>query len=352
MTPADVSVPAALDEPSRVVEAALRHRLDDHRSRWAEVDPLLGETVDTLERLVFSGGKRIRPAMAYWGFVGAGGDPDDGDIADLGAALELLQAFALFHDDVMDGSSTRRGEATAHVREMGRHIDAGWRGEDRRYGEAVAILAGDIALVLADVMLTGSPPAVRRLWNDLRIEVNLGQFLDVVGTARGAITASTADRIVEYKTARYTIVRPLQMGAALAGRVDLLDQLAAVGTPLGIAFQLQDDMLGAFGDTTRTGKPVGEDLIDGKPTPLLLAARARADADQLDALDRVGRAMDADEIALVQQVLRSTGAVAEIEARIDDLTAEARTALRSSGLTDLARERLDEIARYLADRSS
>ena len=252
----------------------------------------------------------------------------------------------------MDGSRTRRGVPTAHEREIERHARAGWRGEDRRYGEAVAILAGDIALVLADVLLARAPAAVRDLWNDLRIEVNLGQFLDIVGTVRGAVTVETADRIVEYKTARYTIVRPLQMGSALAGRTDLTDRLAEVGTPLGIAFQLQDDLLGAFGDTARTGKPVGDDLIEGKPTPLLLRARSRATPTQAEVLDRVGTPLGVDELAMIQETLHDTGAVSEIEHRIDALTAEARTALGSSGLTASACEQLDAIALYLADRSS
>jgi geranylgeranyl diphosphate synthase type I len=290
--------------------------------------------------------------MAYWGFVGAGGDPDDPAIGDLGAALELLQAFALFHDDVMDGSATRRGEPTAHVREIDRHREGGWRGEARRYGEAVAILAGDISLVLADVLLAEVPAEVRRLWNELRVEVNLGQFLDVVGSARGDVSAETADRIVEYKTARYTILRPLQMGAALAGRAELVEPLSAVGTPLGVAFQLRDDLLGALGNSDITGKPVGDDLIEGKPTPLLLLARARADAEQSLQLDRVGTPMSAAEVVEIQTVLRETGAVAEIEARIASLTGEARTALSESGLTADARAQLDEIAVFLAGRTT
>ena len=308
--------------------------------------------IGTLERLALAGGKRIRPAIAYWGFVGAGGDESDPAIDDLAAALELLQAFALFHDDVMDGSATRRGAPTAHVLEIERHQREGWRGEARRYGEAVAILAGDVALVLADVLMTATPSEVRSLWDELRVEVNLGQFLDVVGTVRGEVSAETAERIVEYKTARYTIVRPLQMGAALAGRVDLTEPLEAVGTPLGVAFQLRDDLLGALGESSRTGKPVGDDLVEGKPTPLLLLARDRASASQLELLDRVGGPLHSGELAEIQTVLHDTGAVAHIEARIDTLTTEARAALAGSGLTPPARAELDQIATFLAVRTN
>ena len=188
--------PEALTIPAARVDAHLRETLDGYRKQWAVVDPLLGDTVDLLSTLVLAGGKRVRPAMAYWGFIGAGGDPDDPAIIDIGAALELLQAFALFHDDVMDGSPTRRGAPTAHIAAQDEHVANGWSGESRRYGESVAILAGDVSLVLSDVLLAAVSPEVRRLWNELRIEVNLGQFLDVVGTVRGDVELATAERIV------------------------------------------------------------------------------------------------------------------------------------------------------------
>ncbi len=341
---------AALTEPASRVDAELRRVLGSYRAEWVEIDELLGAPVDTLERLVLSGGKRIRPAMAHWGFVGAGGEPDDPRSSRLGAALELMQAFALFHDDVMDGSATRRGVPTAHVLEADRHVQQGWRGEARRYGEAVAVLAGDIALVLSDVLLSDVPATVRRLWDDLRIEVNLGQYLDVVGSARGTADLAMAERIVEYKTARYTIVRPLQMGAALAGRTDLAEGLAAVGTPMGIAFQLRDDLLGALGDSGATGKPVGDDLIEGKPTPLLMLARERADAKQLATLQLVGTDLSAAEVSELQRVIRATGAADEIQERISELTAESQAALAESGLSESAQVGLAEIADFLAGR--
>ena len=193
-----MSAPEALTVPASRIDARLREVLDDYRGQWESLDPLLVETVELLSTLVLAGGKRVRPAMAYWGFIGAGGDPDDPAIIDLGAGLELFQAFALFHDDVMDGSPSRRGQPTAHVRGISEHESNNWGGEARRYGESVAILAGDVALVLSDVLLADVNADVRRLWNDLRIEVNLGQFLDVIGSVRGAVPLETAERIVEY----------------------------------------------------------------------------------------------------------------------------------------------------------
>lgn len=347
-----MSVPSALTIPAGQVEARLQEVLRGYREEWAVIDPLFGETIDLLETLVLAGGKRVRPVMAYWGFVGAGGDPTDEAIANLGAALELLQAFALFHDDVMDGSLSRRGQPTAHVRSITAHQENNWGGEARRYGESVAILAGDVSLVLSDVLLSSTNPSVRALWNELRIEVNLGQFLDVVGTARGDVPLETAERIVEYKTARYTIVRPLQMGAALTGRTDLEKQLGQIGTPLGVAFQLRDDVLGAFGEPDLTGKPVGDDLREGKPTPLLARARAAASSSQAAVLGRVGTDLSSEEVAAIQDVFTATGAVANIETQIADLTNEALDAIARTPLAGDASRRLADLATFLATRST
>ena len=347
-----MTTPEALILPAGKVDARLAEVLDGYRSEWGQLDPLFGETIDLLSTLVLAGGKRVRPAMAYWGYVGAGGDPATPEVANLGASLELLQAFALFHDDVMDGSPTRRGEPTAHVRAMGNHEAGSWGGEARRYGESVAILAGDVSLVLSDVLLADVNADVRRLWNELRIEVNLGQFLDVVGTARGSVPLATAERIVEYKTARYTIVRPLQMGAALTGRNDLEEALGSIGTPLGVAFQLRDDMLGVFGETERTGKPVGDDLREGKPTPLLARARDAASPEQAELLALAGTALTDEQIASMQQVFVDTGAVAAVEADISSLTDQALAAIASTDLAADAGVQLTELAEFLAARSS
>lgn len=334
------------------IDAHLQSTLAGYREDWAAFDPMLSDTVDLLSNLVLAGGKRVRPAMAYWGFIGAGGDPEDPAIVAIGSALELLQAFALFHDDVMDGSPTRRGNPTAHVAAEAEHRSNDWSGEPRRYGEAVAILAGDVSLVLSDVLLADVSSDVRRLWNDLRVEVNLGQFLDVVGTAQGDVALATAERIVEYKTARYTIVRPLQMGAAAAGGVHLEQPLADFGTPLGIAFQLKDDLLGVFGEEAVTGKPVGDDLREAKPTPLLARARDAASPEQRSLLDQVGPDLTDDEIGDIQAVLADTGAVAEIESQIESLTADALAAIERMPLAGGADQQLADIANFLASRTS
>jgi geranylgeranyl diphosphate synthase, type I len=340
------------------VAERVEHRLDDllraEVTRWSALAGDLTEPLGSLRQLVMAGGKRLRPAFCFWGFVGAGGVPDDPAVIDAGAALEMLQAFALVHDDVMDGSATRRGSRTAHLDFADRHQAASWRGEDRRFGEGVAILIGDLAHVYADLLLRSAPPAALAVWDELRIELNVGQYLDVLGTARGDTDAEGARRIARYKSGKYTIERPLHIGAALAGRLaDLQDPLSAYGDPLGEAFQLRDDLLGALGDPGLTGKPVGDDLREGKPTPLLAHATAAATRTQAQVLERVGAAdLSDDEVHAIVDVLGATGAVDAVEATIDRLTAAAIAAIEVADVIPEAREALVDLARFVAWRRS
>jgi geranylgeranyl diphosphate synthase, type I len=347
-------VPASLAEVSTRVEARLRTLFDEEAARWAALDGALGEVLRYLEDFVLRGGKRLRPVFCHWGFVTGGGDPGDPAVVDAGAAFELLQAFALVHDDVMDGSAVRRGATAAHLAYEGRHRDAAWRGEVRRFGEGVAILLGDLAHVYADRLLPRRHPEVQTVWDELRTELNVGQYLDLLGTAQGDVDHAAARRIARYKSGKYTIERPLHVGAALAGRfTDLATPLSAYGDPLGEAFQLRDDLLGAFGDEAATGKPVGDDLREGKPTPLLALATAAATPAQAEALAVVGRRdLGRAEIAAVQAVLVDTGAVAEVERSIDELAARAVASLATAPFPPDAVAALTELAAFVARRTS
>jgi geranylgeranyl diphosphate synthase type I len=302
--------------------------------------------------MVLEGGKRLRPTFCYWGFLAAGGSPEDPVIIEAGAAFELLQAFALIHDDIMDGSALRRGERTTHLVFADRHGTQQWRGEARRFGEGVAILIGDLAHAYADRFMVGVPPAAGQLWSELRLELNAGQYLDMVATARRDTDLTRARRIALYKSGKYTIERPLHVGAALAGgAADLFPMLSAYGQPLGEAFQLRDDLLGAFGDQELTGKPVGDDLREGKSTPLLALATARADPAQRQVLAMVGRSdLDGAEIAAIQEVLVGAGAVGEIEVMIDDLVQQATTALEGLPLDGGAAGALADLAAFVGWR--
>ncbi|HEX6421791.1 MAG TPA: polyprenyl synthetase family protein [Acidimicrobiales bacterium] len=348
--------PASLSGIAARVDERLASLFSAEIDRWRGLDPVLDDPLRALERLVLAGGKRLRPAFCHWAFVGAGGDGDDPRVVAAGAALEMLHAFALVHDDVMDGSHTRRGQRTAHLAFADAHREAGWRGEPRRFGEGAAILVGDLAHVYADRLLGDVPADVWEVWNDLRLELNMGQYLDLLGTARADRDRALARRIARYKSGKYTVERPLHLGAALAGRLgDLREPLSAYGDPVGEVFQLRDDMLGAFGDPARTGKPVGHDLREGKPTPLLAVATERAaTVDGAAAvLAAVGAAGLTDgDVAVIQQALVDTGAVDAIERLIDELTTRAIDAADAAGIDPEARHELVELARFVAARDA
>jgi geranylgeranyl diphosphate synthase, type I len=346
--------PGSLTTIGSRVDDRLDELLHGERERWVELDADLAGPFDEIGRMVHSGGKRLRPAFCYWAFVGAGGDGADRRVIDAGAALELMHGFALFHDDVMDDAASRRGAPTTHAVYTSEHSRATWSGEARRFGEGVAILVGDLALVLSDELMVGMPDAVWRLWNELRLELNVGQFLDLLGAVQGERRLDKAERIARYKSGKYTIERPLHLGALLAAPArgdELWASLSAFGLPLGDAFQMRDDVIGAFGDPALTGKPVGDDLREGKPTSLLARATALATPGQREVLARVGTAdLDAAAVAAIQDVLVATGALDALERRISELAEQAVAALDRCGLTDEAQRELAALADYVVAR--
>lgn len=350
--------PTQLTDIAFKVEKRLVELFEAESSHWNRIDPRLGEAVDLLAEVLTGGGKRLRAAFCYWGWRATTRDSsDETAVIDAGAAFELLQAFALIHDDIMDDSAMRRNRPTIHVQQAERLQRGGWQGEARRYGEGVAILIGDLAHAYADRLLAGTNPATRRIWDDLRIELNLGQYLDLRAAAAGELDAETAQQVSMYKSGLYTIVRPLQLGACLdgGGSVDtaVLDGLDRYGRPLGRAFQLRDDLLGVVGDEARLGKPVGEDLREGKPTELLAEARSRADKGQLELLATIGRRdLSAGQVSELVAVLAATGAMTEIEHRITELADEAKSEADRLPFGPEAKAALTVLADYVATRNS
>ncbi|MEO6653061.1 MAG: polyprenyl synthetase family protein [Ilumatobacteraceae bacterium] len=351
---------AAAPTSLRLIADRVAERLDEvltpELDRWTELDGDLRAPMAEIRRLVMSGGKRLRPAFCHWGFVAAGGDPDESIVVDAGAAFELMHAFALFHDDVMDDAASRRGQPTTHTVYAARHAEAGWAGESRRFGEGVAILIGDLAFVYADRLLAEANPTAWTIWNELRIELNVGQVLDILGSVRGVRNVAQAERICRYKSGKYTIERPLHLGVALASppRLEALGPVfSAYGLPLGDAFQMRDDVMGAFGDTDATGKPVGGDLREGKPTPLLARALAAADAAQQTLLRRVGSpGLTDDDVAGIQQVIVDTGALDDLERTIVSRTNAAIAAIEHVDIDELPRDELIALALYVGRRES
>ncbi|GAC1317696.1 MAG: polyprenyl synthetase family protein [Acidimicrobiales bacterium] len=344
--------PPSLSVIGRRVAARIDELLATEQDRWTAVDADLAEPFVALRALI-AGGKRLRPAFCHWGWVGAGGDPDDPRVIDAGAALELLHTFALAHDDIMDGSARRHGIDCLHVDFAARHRQRGWHGEDRRFGDGAAILIGDLAFVYADQLLRGSPAEALDVFTELRLEVNVGQYLDLLGTATRRASVEQARTICVYKSGKYTIERPLHLGAALAGRLDeLAKAYTAYGIPLGEAFQLRDDLLGAFGDGDKLGKVVGEDLREGKPTALYARTREKADAAGIDLLDRRFGHPDLTtaEIEGIQELMDTTGARGSVERLVADLTDQALEAIEHAPITETARNELEALARFVAGR--
>ncbi len=317
----------------------LSELLEDHRARAERIHPETAAVVDSISRLT-AGGKRLRATLGWLGWRAAGGAADDPRIVTAGAAFELFQAAALIHDDILDRSDTRRGMPAVHRAFEAMHRSSGWRHDPEHFGVSAAILAGDVCLSLSDAAFhdafAGAPRAdrARREMETMRFEVMLGQYLDVLAEMAPpaedpSLAAQRAETVVEYKSARYSAVHPMALGALLAGGDDgLVASFESVTLPFGLAFQYQDDLLGVFGDPELTGKPAGDDLREGKRTALIAHACDLLDPDSAAALeDELGRAdLSAERVAHWQDALRDCGAEGRMRAEIDGLVARAQEA--------------------------
>ncbi len=360
--------PSAVGDDATVaaVEALVADTLESLRTRWADlaatVVPRPGvlhtdSVLDLLDGMVNSGGKRFRPRMAHWGWVAAGGQETGRGQADLirvGAALELLHVFALIHDDVMDSSETRRGQLSVHASARRQHVRLHGLGDAQRYGENIAILAGDLAHSEAGLLVAGLPAPMQELWRTLAIELMMGQGRDLVGAANGRRDLDHAREVARAKSGAYTVWRPLQLGAAAAGASrQTLAALERYGVAVGEAFALRDDILGVIGDPSATGKPVGDDLVAGKPTVLLALATQRFAPRWRRALQRAGSGrVSASDVAALQSELVRSGVIADVEVMIRDAVAAARDALEDPAIDRSAAAGLEALARRVAWRTT
>jgi geranylgeranyl diphosphate synthase type I len=352
------------------VDDALRGATDALRTELAATHPD-GEPLAVATEELLAGGKRLRAAFCYWSWRAHGGDPA-GPRRDVvlraGAALELFQAAALFHDDVMDSSDTRRGRPTAHRAFAGKHRELGWSGDGDRYGENAAILLGDLALIgshrelgeALDTVPADVATRARRVFGRMQTEVTVGQYLDVHAQVLpwGSDPAADEERaraVIRSKSARYSVEHPIALGAALAGVDDAaVAATSAYGLPVGEAFQLRDDVLGVFGDAQVTGKPAGDDLREGKRTVLVVRALASATPAQRELLlTHLGDPrLDAATVEELRDVLVATGARDAVETLIDELTARASAALDTAGLAEPGATMLARLARAAVERTA
>jgi len=336
------------------IDDALLAFVDRQRPGVLEISGDLAPLLSALDALL-AGGKRLRPAFCYWGWRAAGGEDIEAcrGIATAAASLELLQASALIHDDVMDASDTRRGQPSVHRRFEATHREHGWRGAAGSFGEGAAILLGDLCLAWSAEMFDTSGLDAealrrgRRVFDLMRTEVICGQYLDMLESARATGRVEAALTVVEFKSAKYTIERPLHMGAELAGAgPEVVASLRAYGLPLGTAFQLRDDVLGVFGDPAETGKPAGDDLREGKRTVLIAFTLERATPAQAELVERrLGDPeLDAAGVDELRTIIEETGALSACEKLIDRYTDQAREALAVAPIASDARDALADLA--------
>ena len=345
------------------VDALLDVTLDELRtalteagtSRDAVPGPLEVDLVGELGDRLANHGKRLRPRLAHWGWVLAGApDGTHSDLARVAAALELLHLFALVQDDVMDRSETRRGLPSLHVVATRRHREAGGLGDPELFGDSVAVLVADLALSESGLLVAPTAPGVRAAWRLMNVELVDGQLLDVTHTAGRRRDLATSRRIARFKSGRYTITRPLQLGALVAGAGPVqLDRLLAWGDLVGDAFAVRDDLLGVWGDPRVTGKPAGDDLLAGKPTVLLTWAQEMLPehARPLLAACDAGR-LDADGVAALQAAMESAGVRERAEDEVARLAEQAHRDLEALHPDPAAEDALRDLVASIAWRSS
>jgi geranylgeranyl diphosphate synthase type I len=367
--------------PPRLVDLVhdrLEEFLDDRVSILRSISPDLDQ-LGAFSKRFLSGGKRFRALFCYWGWEAVGGrgadalgGRDHGErfaVVSAAAALEVFHAAALAHDDIIDNSDTRRGAPAAHRLFESLHGESGWAGDGAGYGRAAAILLGDLLLGWSDELLdeglatlrdTRAARAARLEFNRMRTEVTAGQYLDILEERAWLAQPESeqrtrAERVIVYKSAKYSIESPLALGASIAGgTVAQLDGLRSFGLPLGIAFQLRDDLLGVYGDPVVTGKPAGDDLREGKRTLLVAIARERLSTGQRRLLDELlgDASLDADQVRMLQHTIRECGAVDEIEAIIAANMDRAMAALDDAPISREARDELGSMARVVTRRAS
>jgi geranylgeranyl diphosphate synthase type I len=310
---------------------------------------------DVLLQFIGSG-KCLRSTFMYLGWL-CGADPDRAALR-ASAGLELLHAFALLQDDVMDDSAMRRGRPSAHVQFGQWHQDRGLSGCERRFGASVAILLSDLCLVWAEQMMRASgvdDSALARAWrryDAMRVELAVGQFADVANDAGALPTLDAVLDVARRKSGNYTVRRPLEIGAAMAGCEDVVSVLGQYGSAVGEAFQLRDDLLGVFGSVTVTGKPAGGDLAERKATSVVVAAHQLADGSTRRQLAELMCADDLDDedLARWRTLIVATGAVEWIEDMIAERVAAAHEHLSDSRIDEPVQLALANMAAVCAQR--
>lgn len=362
-----------------LVERRLAEFCTARREQLSEIDQELGQVIDYIQGLL-TGGKRFRALFAYWSWVSclsinvhqlgeAEKERSAAALVDICAALEMFHAAALVHDDLLDNSDSRRGAPAVHKRFEQLHLGNGWAGSATRFGQAGSVLAGDLMLGWSSELFDAGvrrAPSGAIAWNcrdefaKMRVEVMAGQYLDILEENAGPTRSPSeaigrANRVMLYKTAKYSIEAPLLIGAAFSGATPETQRgLSAFAIPLGLAFQLRDDVLGVFGAPEVTGKPAGDDLREGKRTVLVALARQGLGLSTIKIFDELmsNRELTDEQVRLLQETIRGSGALTKVEQMIEELGTESLLALKQLELDDYGKQQLEKLARKVVDRDS
>jgi geranylgeranyl diphosphate synthase type I len=360
----------------------VQEQLDDfcsiQRADFEAISDDLLPVIDFTQSLL-GGGKRFRALFCYWSWVGQlpyfSIQSDDQRRASaeamigIAASLEMFHAAALVHDDLLDQSDTRRGAPSVHKRFEQLHRDSRWAGSPERYGVAGSVLVGDLMLgwsseIFGSALLKAPSAeieaACRQEFSKMRVEVMAGQYLDIV-EENSAVTRSVddavgrANRVILYKSAKYSIEAPLLIGAAFAGADNpTLRAVSNFGIPLGMAFQLRDDILGVFGDPKVTGKPAGDDLREGKRTVLVGYTRQSLSPAVGKLFDELlsSRDLTDEQIKFLQQTITESGSLEKVERTIEQLADEAMSNLDNLIMEETAKDQLTVLAQKVIRRQA
>ena len=360
------------------VNEALAAFVSERAAAAAEIAPELHELTNEAAALL-EGGKRVRANFVYWGWqsvvaarpgahhtAGSEIDPGFGPVVTAAAAIELFHAAALVHDDIIDDSDTRRGRPSAHKSFENLHRDAEWAGDAQRWSRAAAILLGDLLLNWADGLMIDASRAVEHgdaildAYRRMREEVTLGQYLDVLEEAAWirqdpSLLLERAQTVAIHKSAKYSVQEPLLLGATIAGATEAqLEALGGYGLPIGVAFQMRDDLLGVFGDPAQTGKPAGDDLREGKRTVLIEIARLKLPTNVRVLIDELlgDPELDCRQVSMLQDAVRSSGAVDRIEHMIERAVGQGLESLHEGDFSRSSVLELERLASSVTARNS
>ena len=357
----ELSKEASLSDLRAAINQALSAFIQEENLYLRSIGPELNPVADALERFLLDSGKRLRPLFAYVGYLGTGAEPSP-EIIKAASALELIHVCALIHDDVMDGSDTRRGAPAIHKAFEQIHNDQNLLGSPEQFGISSAILLGDLALIWASKFLHQSgieASAMLRalpLYDEMRVELMAGQYLDVYEQALASASVERSLRVASFKSGKYTIERPLHFGAALGSSAPAgyLEKYSAYGLPLGEAFQLRDDVLGVFGDSQETGKPAGDDLREGKLTVLMAITHDRASTAQRDVIKNLlgNQEITLEGVNTLRAIITETGALDELERTIEGLTNRALAAIHDPEIDVTAQKHLEDLVTIAIKRST